>query len=61
VAPIPAPPTHLPVESMTVIPLTDTDVGWMSPLTSFARNAYGTLPMVARGVISASVPTWMPR
>jgi hypothetical protein len=33
----------------------------ISPLTSFAISAYGTLRTAARGVISGSAPTFTPR
>jgi hypothetical protein len=33
----------------------------MSPFTSAAKSAYGTLPTAVRGVISASVPTFSPK
>jgi hypothetical protein len=39
----------------------ETEFGWMSPIASPARNAYGTLSIGARGVISESVPTATPR
>jgi hypothetical protein len=51
----------LPVSSITTCPFTVIDVGVMSPFTLFASSAYGTLPSVWRGVISASVPTVTPR
>jgi hypothetical protein len=35
----------------------DTDAGWMSPVTSPAMIAYGTLWIGERGSISGSVPT----
>jgi hypothetical protein len=38
-----------------------TEVGVMGPFTLLARIAYGTLPIVCRGVISGSVPTVTPR
>jgi hypothetical protein len=38
-----------------------TEWGLMSPFTSLARMAYGTLRTAALGVISGSAPTWMPR
>jgi hypothetical protein len=46
---------------MIVCPLIVMLLGWMSPIASFATNAYGTLAISLRGVISASSPTWMPR
>jgi hypothetical protein len=55
-------PIQLPFASMTwPAPWIDTDEGVMSPFTSFARSAYGTLPTTARGAISGSLPTLMPR
>jgi hypothetical protein len=49
---------------MTSVSPIDTDAGWMSPTTSpatAADSAYGTLTISWRGVISASLPTLMPR
>jgi len=46
---------------MTVVPLTVTLVGVMSPTALFAIKAYGTLTSTCRGVISASVSTVTPR
>jgi hypothetical protein len=46
---------------ITTVPPTVTDVGWMSPIASPATIAYGTLCTGARGVISGSAPTVMPR
>jgi hypothetical protein len=46
---------------MTVLPPMDTDVGLMSPFTSPAMTAYGTLVSVSRGVISLSPAIVMPR
>jgi hypothetical protein len=46
---------------ITTSPWIDIEFGWISPFTSFARIAYGTLRIAALGVISASSPTLMPR
>jgi hypothetical protein len=55
-------PTHFPFASMTVpTPLIETLAGVMSPFTSLAMIAYGTLATRARGSISGSSPTLMPR
>jgi hypothetical protein len=55
------PPTQRPMASITVRPPTDTLAGWMSPVTSPAIRAYGTLATSSRGVISGSIPTVTPR
>jgi hypothetical protein len=39
----------------------DTEVGWMSPFTSLASMAYGTLATSARGLISDSPSMVTPR
>ncbi|WP_232379663.1 hypothetical protein [Polyangium fumosum] len=46
---------------MTSVPLTVTLVGWMSPFTSFAKSAYGTLWIGARGSNSGSSAIVIPR
>ncbi len=46
---------------MTSVPLTVTLVGWMSPFTSCARSAYGTLCTGERGKSSGSSPTVIPK
>src|SRR5579871_3313124 len=53
-------PTQLPFPSMTSVPRTVTDVGWMSPVASFAASAYGTLVAACRGESSGSDPTVTP-
>ncbi|MDI1477317.1 hypothetical protein [Polyangium sp. y55x31] len=54
-------PTHSPLLLMTSVPLIVTLVGWMSPFTSFASSAYGTLWMGARGWSSGSLSIVIPR
>src|SRR5262249_30054200 len=54
-------PIHLPVGSTMGVPLIVIEFGVMSPSTLPATIAYGTLWTDARGVISASLPTAVPR
>ena len=61
VAPAIVGPTHTPASLITSVFPMDTELGWMSPFTSPARIAYGTLWIVERGVISASEPTVTPK
>ena len=54
-------PTHCPFTSITgPNPWISTADGWITPVTSPANIAYGTLAIAARGVISGSPPTVIP-